>query len=415
VQSGGCKTDDLIPGTNVPAIDDVFLFDNANAESRKIVVAGLIHPRHFGSFASDQGSSRQFTSCRNAGDYRFRLRGGKGGSGEIIQEVQGFRAHHENIVDTHGNEINTDRVVAVQCDRKLEFGADTVSARDQYRFFVPFCGQLKKSAEAADAAEAFGPLGPSDQRFDAFDEIVTRVDINAGVAVTEGGIAWRGHRKTQELNQTLMVSYVRSGKGVESSRLSVFSGYRARIESRMSLLHQLPNLLTLLRIGAVPVLILFLYEGRYGAALVVFVIAGITDGLDGWIAKRFDAVTRLGSILDPLADKMLIVSTYVMLTLAGDIPFWLLLLIGFRDLGIIGGVLVLQWVHGEVRMQPSPVSKLNTFLQILLVVLIMLEQVEWLVLAPLTDAVLWLVVATTLASAFHYVYFWVLRSSDAEA
>ena len=63
----------------------------------------------------------------------------------------------------------------------------------------------------------------------------------------------------------------------------------------------------------------------------------------------------------------------------------------------------------------SPVSKLNTFLQILLVVLIMLEQVEWLVLAALTDAVLWLVVATTLASAFHYVYFWVLRSSDAAA
>ena len=184
---------------------------------------------------------------------------------------------------------------------------------------------------------------------------------------------------------------------------------------RISLLHQLPNLLTLLRIGVVPALILFLYEGRYGAALVVFVIAGITDGLDGWIAKRFDAVTRLGSILDPLADKMLIVSTYVMLTLAGHIPFWLLLLIGFRDLGIIGGVLVLPWVHGEVRMQPSPVSKLNTFLQILLVVLIMLEQVEWLVLAPLTDAVLWLVVATTLASAFHYVYFWVLRSSDAAA
>ena len=184
---------------------------------------------------------------------------------------------------------------------------------------------------------------------------------------------------------------------------------------RMSLLNQLPNLLTLLRIGAVPVLILFLYEGRYGAALVVFVIAGITDGLDGWIAKRFDAVTRLGSILDPLADKMLIVSTYVMLTLAGDIPFWLLLLIGFRDLGIISGVLVLQWVYGEVRMQPSPVSKLNTFLQILLVVLIMLEQVEWLVLAPLTDAVLWLVVSTTLASAFHYVYFWFLRSSDAAA
>jgi len=165
----------------------------------------------------------------------------------------------------------------------------------------------------------------------------------------------------------------------------------------------------------VPILILFLYNGRYGAALVVFVIAGITDGLDGWIAKRFDAVTRLGSILDPLADKMLIVSTYVMLALAGDIPFWLLLLIGFRDLGIIGGVLVLQWVHGEVHMQPSLVSKLNTFLQISLVVLIMVERVELLALAPLTDAVLWLVVATTLVSAFHYVYFWVIRSTDGAA
>ena len=104
-----------------------------------------------------------------------------------------------------------------------------------------------------------------------------------------------------------------------------------------------------------------------------------------------------------------------MLAVSGDIPFWLLLLIGFRDLGIIGGVLVLQWVHGEVRMQPSLVSKLNTFLQISLVVLVMLERVELLALTPLTDAVLWLVVATTLVSAFHYVYFWVLRSSDAAA
>ena len=182
--------------------------------------------------------------------------------------------------------------------------------------------------------------------------------------------------------------------------------------SRMPLLHQLPNMLTLLRIGAVPVLILFLHSGRYGVALVVFLVAGITDGLDGWIAKRFDAVTRLGSILDPLADKMLIVSTYVMLVLAGDIPFWLLLLIGFRDLGIIGGVLVLQWVHGDVHMQPSPVSKLNTFLQISLVVLVMVERVDLLSFSLLTEAVLWLVVATTLASAFHYVYFWFIRSTD---
>ena len=72
--------------------------------------------------------------------------------------------------------------------------------------------------------------------------------------------------------------------------------------SEFFLRHQIPNLLTLARIAAVPVLILFLYEGRYGAALAVFGLAGITDGLDGWIAKRFKCVTRLGYILDQLAD-----------------------------------------------------------------------------------------------------------------
>ena len=179
------------------------------------------------------------------------------------------------------------------------------------------------------------------------------------------------------------------------------------------MLHQLPNLLTLARIGAVPVLILFLHDGRYAPALAVFLAAGITDGLDGWIAKRFGYVTRLGAILDPLADKMLIVSTYIMLVLAGDIPFWVLLLIGFRDLGIIGGVLVLQTLHGEVQMRPSPVSKLNTFLQISLVVLIMVERVDLLALPVLTEILLWLVVATTLVSAFHYVYFWFIRPDPA--
>jgi cardiolipin synthase len=181
--------------------------------------------------------------------------------------------------------------------------------------------------------------------------------------------------------------------------------------SQLSLRHQIPNLLTLGRIATVPVLILFLRDGRYGAALVIFLVAGITDGLDGWIAKRFDSVTRLGAILDPLADKMLIVSTYVMLVLSGDLPFWLLLLIAFRDLGIIGGVLVLHTLQGEIEMRPSMISKINTFLQISLVVLIMVERVELVMLGALTDGLLWAVALTTVASAFHYVYFWLIHPS----
>ena len=179
--------------------------------------------------------------------------------------------------------------------------------------------------------------------------------------------------------------------------------------SEFSLRHQIPNLLTLARIAAVPVLILFLYEGRHGAALTVFVLAGITDGLDGWIAKRFKCVTRLGSILDPLADKILIVSTYVMLVLAGDLPFWLILLIGFRDLGIIAGVLVLNTLNGHVQMQPSLLSKVNTFLQISLVILVMVERIGLIVLGPAAEILLWFVAVTTVASAIHYVYFWFIH------
>ena len=179
--------------------------------------------------------------------------------------------------------------------------------------------------------------------------------------------------------------------------------------SEFSLRHQIPNLLTLARIAAVPVLILFLYDGRYGAALAVFVLAGITDGLDGWIAKRFKCVTRLGSILDPLADKILIVSTYVMLVLAGDLPFWLILLIGFRDLGIIAGVLVLNTLNGHVQMQPSLLSKVNTFLQISLVILVMVERIGFIALEPVAEILLWFVAVTTVASAIHYVYFWFIH------
>ena len=184
--------------------------------------------------------------------------------------------------------------------------------------------------------------------------------------------------------------------------------------SNTYLIKQIPNLLTLLRIGAVPILILFLNNGQYGPALIVFVAAGITDGLDGWIAKRFDSASHLGAILDPLADKMLIVSAYIMLAISGNIPFWLLLIIGFRDIGIIGGVLVLQTLHGQVQMRPSPLSKLNTFLQLSLVFLIMMEQVSLLSLSNLTEILMWLVVITTLASAFHYVFYWFLRPSDSQ-
>ncbi len=174
-----------------------------------------------------------------------------------------------------------------------------------------------------------------------------------------------------------------------------------------SALAQLPNLLTLLRLGATPLILVLLKDRQYGLALTVFVVAGITDGLDGFIAKRFGLVSRLGSILDPMADKVLLVSTYAMLAWLQDIPFWLLVVVAFRDLVIIGGYLVLVAVSdAPTLMTPSNVSKVNTALQIGLVIAVLLERAGASMFAPLVDLAIPLVAVTTIASGAHYVWIW---------
>ncbi|MFT5111831.1 MAG: cardiolipin synthase [Parasphingorhabdus sp.] len=178
------------------------------------------------------------------------------------------------------------------------------------------------------------------------------------------------------------------------------------------MISQIPNLLTLLRIAASPVLVLLLIDRAYETALLVFLIAGITDGLDGFIAKRFNFVTELGAILDPIADKLLILSAYVMLGVLGDIPLWLLILVGFRDLLIIGGYLILKTLEGDVQMQPTLISKLNTVLQITLVVMILLEQTGWLPLGILITLAVAAVTVTTVLSGAHYVWYWGIREES---
>ena len=171
-------------------------------------------------------------------------------------------------------------------------------------------------------------------------------------------------------------------------------------------LSQLPNLITLSRLALVPVLILALKDRSYRLALVVFLVAGASDALDGWIAKRFGLTSRLGSILDPLADKALLVSAHVMLTILGHIPFWLMLTVAFRDLLIIGGYLVYTSMVGPVQMRPSLLSKFNTLMQISLVVVVL---AQWAALAYyplLTEALIYGVLVTTVASGAHYLWIW---------
>jgi len=175
----------------------------------------------------------------------------------------------------------------------------------------------------------------------------------------------------------------------------------------------LPNIITVFRIGMVPLFILLMDEHHYLLALYVFILAGISDGLDGFIAKRFDAVSQMGAILDPIADKMLLVSAYIMLTLHGKIPFWLLLTVGFRDLLIIGGYLIYVSLHGAVQMKPSYLSKLNTVMQITLVVLVLAAVGYDLSASTLIRLLIYVVFATTVASGAHYVWIWLVRKDIA--
>jgi len=132
-------------------------------------------------------------------------------------------------------------------------------------------------------------------------------------------------------------------------------------------LSNLPNLITLARIFAVPLLVWLILADAMAAAFWVFVAAGVSDALDGFIAKRFDLVTKLGSYLDPVADKALLVSVYVTLGQAGLIGTWLVILVVFRDVLIIGGTLLFHTLGHAVEMRPLFISKFNTVMQILLV------------------------------------------------
>ncbi len=176
-----------------------------------------------------------------------------------------------------------------------------------------------------------------------------------------------------------------------------------------SILAQIPNLLTLSRIAAAPILILILRDESYELAVVLFILAGITDGLDGWIAKRFNYTSQLGARLDPLADKIIIVSAFVMLVILGELPFWLVMLVIFRDLVIVGGYLVLTTLDGHVQMQPTMTSKINTVAQISLVAAVLFENTTWIWIPPVSQLLIYVVVALTVASGAQYVWVWAIR------
>jgi cardiolipin synthase len=133
----------------------------------------------------------------------------------------------------------------------------------------------------------------------------------------------------------------------------------------------IPNLITLARILLVPVIVWAIAGGQVLLAFGLFMVAGISDAVDGFLAKRFGMTSELGAYLDPLADKALIVSIYVTLGITGALPRWLVILVVSRDIMIVGAVM-LSWLMGNpVTVKPLLVSKLNTVAQIVLACLVL--------------------------------------------
>ncbi len=168
----------------------------------------------------------------------------------------------------------------------------------------------------------------------------------------------------------------------------------------------LPNLISLARLLAVPFAVYLILQGAYTAAFWLFVAAGLSDAVDGFVAKRFCLQSTLGGWLDPLADKALLVSVYVALGHAGSLPTWLVILVVFRDVLIVGGVLLIFVINGGIAARPLYVSKLNTVAQIALVAAVLGGLGIDPRMMAAVPALTWLVALTTLVSGGSYLVNW---------
>jgi len=176
----------------------------------------------------------------------------------------------------------------------------------------------------------------------------------------------------------------------------------------------LPNAISILRIALIAPILNLILQGSFAWALALFWLAGFSDGLDGYLAKRFDWHTRLGALLDPVADKLLVAGLFITLAYTQDIPVWLAAVVIVRDVVIVAGAMVYNFFVRPVEGEPTRVSKLNTALQ-LLFLLFVISRAGFGWPEPITLTVLGAsVLVTVVISGVDYVWSWSRRARCGE-
>lgn len=173
----------------------------------------------------------------------------------------------------------------------------------------------------------------------------------------------------------------------------------------------IPNFITVFRFLLVPLVVYALLVGAWEWAFTGFLVAGISDGVDGFIARHFNQRSKLGAYLDPVADKVLLVSVFIVLGILGELPLWLVILAVSRDLLIISAVLLSTIIGHPVEMKPLMVSKANTTVQIVLAALVLGENAIGADFVTVREGLIYLSGLLTVASAAAYLVAWLRHMS----
>lgn len=181
----------------------------------------------------------------------------------------------------------------------------------------------------------------------------------------------------------------------------------------MKVVWNVPNVLTLLRVLAAPLLAYFLMRGLYDYALYTFALAAATDALDGYIARHFHQYTEFGAALDPLADKLITLTCMLILTFQGLVPLWLTLAMVVRDSIIVAGAFAYHHLFGEIEIHPTWLGKLHTGVAFALFFLVMAQQAHLIEMSRWLMPAFVAVLASSLASMTQYVVLWARKAARA--